>query len=313
MLDSAVFKILAHNDTGRAKGHQGGLVIPKELASFFPPLPGNVSDSEPTVDVRISADLFVDGLKVATVETRYQHQTWGGTRSPERRLTDNLGPLRNVAEAGDIALFRKDLFNDHYLQIHLLKAGSPEYIELQEQVGSRRWGIVDHRDPPVSLSEMSEADIQIETEAGTKPYVFSDEKRVSEVRSVRKARDRSFRNKVLGQYDFRCAFSNRSYASPLHPNEFGLDAAHVVPVAENGSDHPANGLPLSKDLHWAFDRGLIGVGENRCIFVSESVQALHGNEFLASLSGVRIREAASPRLRVLDEAFEWHRANRLIC
>ena len=32
MIDSFVFKKLSHNDTGKARGHQGGIVIPKDIA-----------------------------------------------------------------------------------------------------------------------------------------------------------------------------------------------------------------------------------------------------------------------------------------
>ncbi len=86
MLDTSVFKKLAHNDTGQAAGHQGGIVIPKAISQFFPPLPAVTATGGPTEDSFLSADLFVDGQRVDTVQTRYQHQTWGGTRSPERRL-----------------------------------------------------------------------------------------------------------------------------------------------------------------------------------------------------------------------------------
>ena len=112
MIDTSVFKKLAHNDTGQAAGHQGGIVIPKAISQFFPPLPAVIANGGPTVDSILSADLFVDGQRVDTVQTRYQHQTWRGTRSPERRLTDNLGSLRNKASEDDILLFTKDLDDD---------------------------------------------------------------------------------------------------------------------------------------------------------------------------------------------------------
>ena len=34
--DFPIFKILANNDTGAAAGHQGGVVIPKDLRVYFP-------------------------------------------------------------------------------------------------------------------------------------------------------------------------------------------------------------------------------------------------------------------------------------
>ena len=312
MLDTSVFKKLAHNDTGAAKGHQGGIVVPKAIAEFFPPLPDVLGGDNPTVDVRLKADLFVDGSRVASVETRYQHQTWGGTRPAERRLTDNLGPLRNLASEDDIVLFTKDLTDDAYIQVHLLRKGTTEYKKLNEQIGTSRWGLVNPKNPPVSVSEIKEAEAYVEAESNLPATAFGDERSTTEVTSIRKARDRAFRNKVLDQYDFRCAFTGRRFVSPVSNRTVGLDAAHIVPVHANGSDHPANGLPLTKELHWAFDRGLIGVGADRAILVPGRVASLEGNEFLRDLNGTPIRESKSPTLRVLDEAIKWHRENVLL-
>ena len=127
-------KKLAHNDTGLAKGHQGGIVIPKVLAEFFSPLPKVLDPINPTVDVRLKADLFLNGERLKTVETRYQHQTWGGKRPAERRLTDNLGAIRNVASENDILLFKRDILDDLYIEIHLITQGTSEYKRLKESL-----------------------------------------------------------------------------------------------------------------------------------------------------------------------------------
>ena len=312
MLDTSVFKKLAHNDTGQATGHQGGIVIPKAISQFFPPLPAVTATGGPTVDSFLSADLFVDGQRVDTVQTRYQHQTWGGTRSPERRLTDNLGPLRNEASGEDILLFTKDLDDDGYIQLHLIRKGTPEYAALNAKIGTLRCGPVDPANPPVTVAQLVEAEEYVEEGAAEAPFAFDEERRTTETTTIRKARDRAFRGKLLEQYDNRCAFTGRKFISPVGSMVLGLDAAHVIPVNEKGSDHPANGLPLTKDLHWAFDRGLLGVAPDRNILVPASVRALSGNEFLRDLHGQPIREALDPNLRVMDEALKWHRLNRLV-
>lgn len=312
MFDTSVFKKLAHNDTGQARGHQGGIVIPKDIAQFFPPLPAVTATGGPTVDSIIFADLFVDGRRVDTVETRYQHQTWGGTRSPERRLTDNLGALRNEATEDDLLLFTKDLDDDGYIQLHLVRRGTMEYRALNSSIGKSRWGPLDPGNPPVTVSQMVEAEDYVEDKANEPPTAFGEERQTTETTTIRKARDRAFRSKVLDQYDRRCAFTGRKFMSPIGHGIIGLDAAHVVPVSEMGSDHPANGLPLTKDLHWAFDRGLIGVAENRTIIVPAVVSAVVGNEFLRDLHGQPIREAREANLRLMEEALVWHRRNRLV-
>lgn len=312
MLDTSVFKKLAHNDTGQAAGHQGGIVIPKAISQFFPPLPAVTAAGGPTVDSILSADLFVDGHRVNTVQTRYQHQTWGGTRSPERRLTDNLGPLRNEATEDDILLFTKDLDDDGYIQLHLIRQGTAEYDAINAKIGTARWGPVDPANPPVTIGQIAEAEEYVEEEAAEPAFAFDEERGTTETTTVRKARDRAFRVKVLDQYDQRCAFTGRKFMSPVGNMVLGLDAAHIIPVSEKGSDHPANGLPLTKDLHWAFDRGLIGIATDRTIFVPASVRALPGNEFLRDLHGQPIREAHDPNFRVMEEALSWHRQNRLV-
>ena len=311
MLDTAVFKKLASNDTGNASGHQGGIVVPKDIAKFFPSLPEILPGGTPTVETFLKAELFVNQLRVDFVQTRYQHQTWGGTRSPERRLTGNLGKLRNAAKAEDIVLFKRDLLDDNFIQIHLIKQGTPEYDYLNKKLG-KRWGPVDSANPPASLKQIKDAESDIEKEAKGTPVIFIDPRKKIQVNTLLKVRDRAFRKKVLLEYDSQCAFTGRKFVSPLSPDTIGLDVAHVVPVHANGSDHPVNGLPLSKDLHWVFDRGLIGVDGNRKITVPKSVSILKGNEFLNNLNGQPIREAKNKHFRVSDDALDWHRRNILI-
>ncbi|WP_187147878.1 HNH endonuclease [Halorhodospira halophila] len=264
------------------------------------------------MSLNLVADLFVNGQRVGTAKARYQYQTWGGKRSPERRLTDNLGPLRNKAKKDDILLFTKDLDDDGYIQLHLIERGTPEYDAINTKIGSSRCGCLDLDNPPVESDEIEEAEKYLDRQVAETPFAFDENREIIEAKTVRKARDRAFRGKVLSLYDNRCAFTGRKFISPVGDNVLGLDAAHVIPVSRAGSDHPANGLPLTKDLHWAFDRGLIGVAPDRKILVPESVRDLPGNEFLVGLHTRPVTEPSDCNMRVMDEALEWHRENRLV-
>ena len=55
--DRPVFKQLSYNDSGESPGHQGGIVIPKDLDPYFPQLSGKISSSNPTIDENIKAIL----------------------------------------------------------------------------------------------------------------------------------------------------------------------------------------------------------------------------------------------------------------
>lgn len=59
-------------------------------------------------------------------------------------------------------------------------------------------------------------------------------------------RDPRFRFRVLKRYGSRCAACEVTRDEMLH-------AAHIIPVADNGVDHPANGIPLCLNHHAAFD------------------------------------------------------------
>ena len=310
--DGFVFKVLAHNDTGAARGHQGGIVIPKDIAQFFPPLPQDADRGSPTVDARLTARLYVDGDFRAVVSTRYQHQTWGGTRSPERRLTDNLGPLRNDATAGDIALFAKDLSADNLIDIHLIRKGTPEHERITALAIKRRWGVLDPGNPPVTVDEIHEAEGYVETLSMAPPTAFVGERRTTVTRAVRISRDRAFRRKLLDEYDGRCTLTGRSFRVPEPGTAVGLDAAHIVPVSVSGSDHPSNGLLLTKELHWCFDCGMFGIGEDGRVIVPDSVAVLPGNEFLRDMSGMEMRTTKTASLSVSAEAIAWHRENILL-
>jgi putative restriction endonuclease len=135
-----IFKVLSHNDTGAARGHQGGIVIPKPLRNYFPLLGGAVSSLQPTIDKRLKAQLFVEDKFLGTVSTRYQFQTWTDTRSPESRLTDQLGPMRNSAERGDILIFQRAANGDPTYRLILVRKTSAIYKTVAERTRNRRWG-----------------------------------------------------------------------------------------------------------------------------------------------------------------------------
>jgi putative restriction endonuclease len=44
-----------------------------------------------------------------------------------------------------------------------------------------------------------------------------------------------------------------------------VEAAHILPVEQNGPDTVRNGIALSGTLHWMFDRGLLAVDDNYTI------------------------------------------------
>lgn len=73
-------------------------------------------------------------------------------------------------------------------------------------------------------------------------------------------RDASFRAHVREAYNNRCAVTGIRLVNGGGRPE--VQAAHIVPVAHNGSDSVRNGMALSSTVHWMFDRGLISVSDD---------------------------------------------------
>ena len=90
---------------------------------------------------------------------------------------------------------------------------------------------------------------------------------------TRKYRALDFRKRVLGAYAYRCAFCG------IQLNL--VDAAHIVPVADNAStDDTSNGFALCKLHHAAFDRNLVSVDESFKIELSRVESARLNSENL---------------------------------
>lgn len=109
-----------------------------------------------------------------------------------------------------------------------------------------------------------------------------------EVLTSKLKRDERFRRSVISSYDEMCAVSGFALGPVSVTRSMGLlDAAHIRPVAHDGSDQVSNGMPLTPTLHRMFDAGL----------------------FTAEYSSGSLRLIVSPRLerRMLESPDGRHR------
>jgi putative restriction endonuclease len=305
--DAPFFKRLAHNDTGQATGNQAGVVIPIELRRFFPALDPNLTSAQaPTVDRFLSAEMFVPTQQVGTAVVRYQFQTWGGTRNAESRLTDNLGPLRNLARRGDLLIMQRSRDRLDWYRLLLVRVTDAAFGRFDALTQNRRWGIFFADRAPVSQVDLTAARQEM-LAAAAQPFIPVRENipRIATSRSAI-ARDTTFRETLITEYARRCAVSGIALTTLTLAE---AQAAHVISLERGGADEPRNGFTLTGSLHWAFDRGLFGVGENRRVIVPERVRAMPENVWLEQYHDREIAEALSPQLRTEAAAFAWHREN----
>ncbi|WP_095011282.1 HNH endonuclease [Tsuneonella mangrovi] len=308
--DAPIYKVLANNDTGAAKGHQGGFVLPKDLEDYLPLLRNMTSPQRPTVDVEITADLFDGDDFLGTADTRYQYQTWGGVRSPERRITRNLSGLLNRAQGGDILIIERGIEVDDHYRFTLIKESSPLHSKLIRSFGSNRWGVLDQQSLPAKETEVIEAVEQIESTTKQPFSLFEHDANLTETRARKVARSRAFKRVVSISYANSCAFCGGGLQHP--DGRFELDASHIVSRSLKGSDDIRNGLLLCKGHHWAFDNGLIGVTDSYKLLIPHVVRSLARNVQLVQLDGREISLPKNMDEHPAAEALAWHRRNILV-
>jgi len=120
-------------------------------------------------------------------------------------------------------------------------------------------------------------------------------------------RDPKFREQVLIAYEARCAMCG---FDPLIDNvPVGIDAAHVRWWAAGGPDVLANGVCLCSLHHKLFDRGVLGLDEDRTILVSDRFRgaSTYASEMVLKLSGQELGHPQPGKEVVDGEHIAWHR------
>lgn len=121
------YKRLAPNDTGATSGNMAGFLVPAKLVPLFPILPPP-SPPEGSSAISIRAQILRDGTDKGVVESKFQLQTWGGTRTPEYRVTGALDPILGPAKGADL------------ITIEILEPGKSYRFEVLSQ-GTPRWNL----------------------------------------------------------------------------------------------------------------------------------------------------------------------------
>lgn len=117
----------------------------------------------------------------------------------------------------------------------------------------------------------------------------------------------SFRTLVIDAYQRRCAITGE-HTLPV------LEAAHILPFAEQGPHQVCNGLLLRSDFHKLFDSGLLTVEPDLRVRVSGKIKERYFNgKAYYRLHGQTL--AALPELsleRPNPDFLRWHNDNRFV-
>lgn len=160
--------------------------------------------------------------------------------------------------------------------------------------------------PPTLWPELFEA-TGIPFEDSGSPVILPITATRTRLISSRPSRDPRFRTAVLEAYGRRCAVCGTS--PQLGNTRFGIEAAHIRWVAEDGPDAISNGLALCVMHHRGLDRGAFTLHEDLRVRVSPRLVRSdddsrdHFWRFDGQCLGLPDREVDRP----LREHVDWHR------
>ncbi|MDL4842484.1 HNH endonuclease [Aquibacillus rhizosphaerae] len=112
----------------------------------------------------------------------------------------------------------------------------------------------------------------------------------------------SFRDFTMTAYKERCAVTGMVIKYGKFMN---LEAAHIHPKSHGGLFLPNNGLALSRDIHWSFDKGFFTLNDDYTLLVHPDVES----DFLKSYNGQQIFIPENDFLKPSTESIEYHREN----
>lgn len=120
-------------------------------------------------------------------------------------------------------------------------------------------------------------------------------------------RSPAFRRKILDIYDHQCAACGLRIKLPAGNDVSFIDAAHLIPFAASGNDHPTNGLALCKNHHWAMDRDIIAPGPDLHWHISRLIdpRRSNGERELHELAGKSVLLPKDPAFHPMAEGLEW--------
>lgn len=116
-----------------------------------------------------------------------------------------------------------------------------------------------------------------------------------------------FKREIPKIYNNSCCISGMKVDAIL--NVSMIDACHIIPFSVSYDDTVTNGIALCPNLHRAFDRGLIAIGESYQVEVSNSFVEDESAYSLKVFQGRKIQLPNSKKHYPNVTNLEWHKAN----
>jgi hypothetical protein len=261
------------------------MLISKNNDGFFPPL--SVTELNDAILLPI---IPPDSYEKVYCTYVYHNDKFHGSSAKQPRdefrlyLNTKIDPERAFFKPDDIIVFEKlqteDLTNLY--KMHRFNSTSEHYLLLDRIIenSEQRGGHATYYEKLDFILEFQVSDLEyLETvipdevkKDAEKRQNQAKEESVIEIEETKGANlfnSVSFRDFVLLGYGNKCAITGEAI---FYKKLINLEAAHIKPKSHSGSFLPCNGIAMSRDMHWAFDRGMFTINEEYQIIVHPDVK-----------------------------------------
>jgi len=305
-------------------GYRGGepkkagryIFVSKRCVSYFPPLSERIINDHvfiniipPNSDKSVLTNFVYHNSKIA-------ENVIGGRDEFRIYLNRGNDPERDFFKPGDIIILhriesrrRRPNGQEYFYRVYYypVRNARVNYKRLERILSS---GVVPNSHALVPVSSIPFVGLNLRppsatvvpqeiTEEAFNDLVTEETIDMDEFRGI--AKNNSFREIIKFFYNYKCAITKTSirYGELLN-----IEAAHIIPRTDGGGNNPTNGIALSKDLHWAFDKGFFVIDTD--YKVSVHPEAMH-IELLKNIANIRILLPQDERAWPNKNCLEWRR------
>lgn len=259
-------------------------LLSKKSEDFFPPL--SQTELNDTIILPIIPPNSNQKIYCSYVfhNSKYHGHIAKGTRNEYRLyLNSKIDPKRSYFKPNDIVVFNKIEAeqNISLYQILLFRVGDNNYQTLNNMIStSNLSGGHALIKEELSFIESSTLDIEaletvipdeVKNDIQKRQVILSKDsvENIEKTKGANLFNSVSFRDFVLLGYENKCAITNEAI---FYDKLTNLEAAHIKPKSHSGSFLPCNGIAMSRDIHWAFDKGMFTINEDYSITVHEELK-----------------------------------------
>lgn len=305
---------------GTYKFHRGRyLLVTKEGLDFFPHLSSVVLNDTTAIPMKPQ---YADGLVYAQyvyhnsllipeeqrvgVANRNEHRLYINSELDDNKkyfFPDDILVLEKVRD-GDMVYFNMNLFPPqdavHYGILDKILGGKTTII-YNGELDFLHHGILKENAVSVGDDKVIEAIGHQQEKAIERG---EDNATTEELMGASLFNSRSFRDFVMLAYKYKCAITHQVISCNGFLN---LEAAHIKPQAHNGAFLPCNGIAMSRDMHFAFDKGFFTITPDLRVQVHDDV--LKTDSYINQFNNTQIYIPEIDYFRPREEFLAHHRSH----